>query len=189
MTGMHIKKLTFPSDFHISVMSRKMAMDRFGIGHDAPIPGGVAIVSISSPEPFCGSLTPIEFDEDSLVGLLKVQFADVLPDEEGAMTEEQGWEVLSFARRLADEGRCHHLVVHCDGGVSRSAGVAAALGLLSGIGDQFVFDSPRFCPNMGCYRKVLAAGFADVSDEEADAKERHNLDVWKRARPEDFDID
>lgn len=170
----------------IRVMSRREAIARFGVEHEGTIEPLTALVSITTPEPFCGTLGPIDFDEESLLAVLPMRFGDVLPDEETAMTEGQAEEIVAFVRRMEDAG-ARHLVVHCDGGVSRSAGVAAAIGVLLGIGDGFVFDSPRMCPNMGCYRKVLDAGMAGITDEEADAKERRNEAVWFAARAEEFE--
>ena len=47
------------------------------------------------------------------------------------------------------------VIVHCDAGISRSAGVAA--GILAGtIGDDTqIFDNHSYYPNMLCYRTVL----------------------------------
>ena len=51
--------------------------------------------------------------------------------------------------------------VHCDAGVSRSAGVAAAIGKYLNDDDMFVFGSPRYSPNITCYRKTLNALIGD----------------------------
>ena len=51
--------------------------------------------------------------------------------------------------------------VHCDAGVSRSAGVAAAIGKYLNDDDMFVFGSPRYSPNITCYRKTLNALMGD----------------------------
>ena len=163
-------------------MSRREAIDAFGMGRDTPIPHGVAVVSITTPEPQRGSLGLPEFDSDALVAVLHEQFDDVLPGEDGAIEERQGAEIVEFVRMLAEDGRCSRIVVHCDGGVSRSAGVAAAIGLLVGNGDSFVFDDPRLCPNMGCFRAVLRAAGADVTDKEADELELRNERLWRAAR-------
>lgn len=170
----------------ISVMSRKEAVRRFGTNRegDAPIPDGTAIISITTPEPFRGRFGPVEFEDDALLGVLHSRFGDVLPDEETAMTDEQARQVVDFVQAMRVAGM-KHLIVHCDGGVSRSAGVAAALGLMFGMGDSFIFDDPWKCPNMGCYRKVLHAGGIRIDDDEIDAKERHNEEIWMRAHAED----
>lgn len=169
----------------IVVMSRKEAIRWFGADRDIPepIPARTAIISITTPEPFCGQLGPVGFDDAHLLGVLHTRFGDVLPDEETAMTQAQADEIVAFVDEMAGRGM-EHLVVHCDGGVSRSAGVAAALGLVLGLGDSFVFDDPWMCPNMGCYRKVLDAGEIRLDDWEIDTKERHNEEIWWAAHAE-----
>ena len=168
----------------ICVMSRKEALRWFGMGHEDAIEPMTAIISIATPGPFCGTMDPVEFDEGSLLAVLPLRFGDVMPGEEGAMTEEQAQEIVRFVGKMASRGM-EHLVVHCDGGVSRSAGVAAALGDILGLGDGFVFDDPWKCPNMGCYRKVLRAGRVPITEEEILAKERHNEEIWHAAHAED----
>ncbi|MBR1496099.1 MAG: metallophosphoesterase [Oscillospiraceae bacterium] len=49
------------------------------------------------------------------------------------------------------------LIVHCDAGISRSAGVAAAIGKCCNGDDRAFFRGGRYCPNMWCYRKTMAA--------------------------------
>lgn len=170
----------------IEIMSRKEAIRRFGKGHEEKVPPMTAVISIITPEPFCGSLGTVEFDEGSLLSVLPLKFGDVLPDEEGAMTDEQGKVVVDFVFEMVALG-AEHLVVHCDGGVSRSAGVGAAIGVILGMGDWFVFGNPRFCPNMGCYRRVLDAAMVELDDEEVNAKERANEEIWRAARESEFD--
>ncbi|MBP0597759.1 hypothetical protein J8I26_06580 [Herbaspirillum sp. LeCh32-8] len=95
-----------------------------------PLIDGVAMISITAPE-----RPPAQLPEHPF--LLRMSFADVdflstdlserakakLPD---AMTKRQAAEVLEFARTLPDSVKT--LLVHCEGGFSRSCGVAAALG-------------------------------------------------------------
>lgn len=170
----------------ICVMSRKEAIRWFGVGHQDAVEPMTAVISITTPEPFCGSLGPVEFDEKSLLAVLPIRFGDVLPEEETAMTDGQGREIVEFVRKVEALG-AEHLVVHCDGGVSRSAGVAAAIGVILGIGDDFVFDDPWKCPNMGCYRKVLNAGMIEINEDEVAEKERHNEEIWLAARADEFE--
>ena len=51
------------------------------------------------------------------------------------------------------------IVVHCEAGISRSAGVAAALSLILNKTDQYYFD--HYCPNMLVYRKILNEYFKE----------------------------
>ena len=45
------------------------------------------------------------------------------------------------------------IVVHCEAGISRSAGCAAALSLIYNKEDQYYFDN--YLPNMLVYRKII----------------------------------
>ncbi len=62
------------------------------------------------------------------------------------------------------------IIVHCDAGQSRSAGVAAAIAkFFNGDDEQFfsgggMYGSPRYTPNRLAYRKVLQA-FHGIEDE------------------------
>lgn len=49
------------------------------------------------------------------------------------------------------------IIVHCEAGVSRSAGVAAAIGKYLNNDDTFIFKNRRYVPNMNCYRLTLNA--------------------------------
>ena len=48
------------------------------------------------------------------------------------------------------------IIVHCDAGISRSAGVAAAIMKYLTGSDMEIFKNGKYQPNMWCYRKVLS---------------------------------
>ncbi len=69
-------------------------------------------------------------------------------------TDAQAKEILSFIElRKNNNGKEEMIVVHCEAGISRSAGVAGALSLIYNGSDQYYFD--KFLPNMLVYRKIL----------------------------------
>lgn len=81
-------------------------------------------------------------------------------------TELPGWSIQPIQKEDAEKiaafvminkhnGR--RFIVQCDAGVSRSAGVAAALMKYFNGDDSPIFDNPQYCPNMRCYRMVLEA--------------------------------
>ncbi len=72
-----------------------------------------------------------------------------------AMTDEDAIKIKDFVLKWKD--RIDTLWVHCDAGISRSAGVAA--GIMDGIDEDSsqIFDSKMCFPNMLCYRKTLNA--------------------------------
>lgn len=69
------------------------------------------------------------------------------------MTVNDARRVASFVKRNADKT----IIVHCDAGISRSAGVAAAILKWATGDDAQIFKAGRYCPNMWAYRKTLEA--------------------------------
>lgn len=66
-------------------------------------------------------------------------------------TNEMAKKVLEFVMY----NPCGVLLVNCEAGVSRSAGVAAAVGKVFNRDDTFVFNSGRYMPNMLVYSKII----------------------------------
>lgn len=99
-----------------------------------PLVAGVAMISITAPEK-----TPAQVPEYE--NLLRLSFADVDFLSESlsiratakipaAMTKEDAVEILAFVKALPPS--VHTLLVHCEGGFSRSCGVVTALHQLYG---------------------------------------------------------
>lgn len=59
--------------------------------------------------------------------------------------------ILDFVGR--NMSSCDNIFVHCCAGISRSAGVAAALSKILNRNDEYYFK--RYCPNMLVYRTIL----------------------------------
>ena len=71
------------------------------------------------------------------------------------ISKETAEEIANFAKEWWN--KVDQIVVHCDGGVSRSAGVAAAILKYFTGDDSEIFDNPNYYPNMLVYRMVLNA--------------------------------
>lgn len=69
------------------------------------------------------------------------------------MTDEDAVKIKDFVLKWKD--KVDTIWVHCDAGISRSAGVAA--GILEALGEDnsYIFDSKMYFPNLLCYRKTL----------------------------------
>ena len=65
--------------------------------------------------------------------------------------KELAKQILDFVHHYALE--VNLIVVHCEAGISRSAGVASALSLIYNGEDQYYFDN--YLPNMLVYRKII----------------------------------
>ena len=91
---------------------------------------------------------------EQTIGVHSVVFGDVDHDEEGkvpAMTEDQARAIWKFIEE--NRSNIGRILVHCDGGRSRSPGVGAALGAMLNHDDKKFFM--RYTPNMHCYRTMI----------------------------------
>ena len=90
-------------------------------------------------------------------GVEKVLFLcfDDVETEPNGMRKEDAEKVAEFIKEIGKNYDV--LVVHCDAGISRSSGVAAAIMKYLYNNDAKIFDSPMYQPNMRCYRLVLDA--------------------------------
>lgn len=109
------------------------------------------VISISTPFDRHGEkIYPSLYNK--IVAVLPLLFDDVDGGKD-CMTAEDAQKIATFVKR--HEGK--KIIVHCDAGVSRSAGIAAAILKHYTGDDRKIFDSPRYCPNMLCYRLTLNA--------------------------------
>ena len=156
-----------------TVMSRSAAK-KFSYGN---IPERTIIVSI----------TDVASDDNrfhnnpNLVGVCRLKFDDVEKGEPNCITTSDAQKIVKFMNFYDD---VQNVVVHCEAGVSRSAGCCAALMYVFNGSDMEIFKQPKYCPNMTVYRTVLNAfmgcgdGFT-FSEQEIEAKEKMNIDLWK----------
>ena len=71
-----------------------------------------------------------------------------------SITDDDAKRIASTVKKYQDKVK--QIFVHCDAGISRSAGVAAAISKYLN-NDDFKWFSPPYDPNMTCYLKVLFA--------------------------------
>ena len=88
-------------------------------------------------------------DNKSIKAVLYLSFEDVSEAGEGAMTAEDAAKIRDFVQRWQD--KVSTVWVQCEMGVSRSAGIAAALMEYFGEDMTALFESETYCPNMLCY--------------------------------------
>jgi len=102
-----------------------------------------------------------ELQSENRVSVLRLAFADVSNvdwariygfPEEAIFGEETARSILNFYDSAVQQG-AEVMMVHCEAGVSRSPGVAAALSKIHLGTDQEFFD--RYTPNMLVYSKIL----------------------------------
>jgi predicted protein tyrosine phosphatase len=105
--------------------------------------------------------------EENRIGLLQLAFRDTdFERQERAFTKEQARQVIEFVESIIHNAE--FLLIHCEMGLSRSPGMAAALSKLYAGTDQYWFD--RYTPNRMVYSKLVEAAveydkkFAKVFD-------------------------
>lgn len=116
------------------------------------------IISISTPGDEKAVFNP---DNRTIKDILYLSFYDVSTETQDifkgypAMSDDDAIKIKNFVLKWKD--KVDTLWVHCDMGMSRSAGVVA--GILEGLGqdNSFILDSKMYYPNLLCYRKTLNA--------------------------------
>lgn len=117
--------------------------------------GRFVMVSISTPyedykeAPFCSAT-------NNVVDICSVQFLDLdntYPIKKDLMQFSDAKKIAEFISKYEDKT----IIVHCDAGQSRSAGVAAAISRYYNNYDFEYFENPRYTPNMFCYRLMMDA--------------------------------
>lgn len=116
---------------------------------DTTIPD--AIISISSHDKGI-----VQFSCKSL----NLQFDDVLEGEPHCMTEENANKIVEFVKSTSLP-----ITAQCEGGVSRSAGVAAAIEEFYNKTISDLWKDGVHAPNEWCYKLVLNSFGIPVSEE------------------------
>ena len=162
----------------IRILNRKEAKKFSYESHDFK----TAIISITDTDK-----ADVIFEKNETNGIravLRLKFDDVERDykNEHCITKEDAESIVKFVNK--NKNKVDKFIVHCEAGVSRSAGVGAAIMKALNGDDWDVFKNPLKCPNMKCYRMVLNA-FADAGYfdedpmEEIKFKEETNIAKWK----------
>lgn len=122
-----------------------------------------AVISIYSP--FFPKANVFCSEENKIKEVLPLAFCDSDLDpqlmcirdtpEKGLITESQAMEIYEFCKKWYD--KVDMLIFHCEGGISRSAGCAAAICRWFEGDDYPIFKLKSKHPNMYCYNKVLDA--------------------------------
>lgn len=129
-----------------------------------------------------GRFAKIKKDKN-IVNTLYLAFDDVEDPKDG-MNEQQAATIISFVNdHMNDAELC---IVHCVGGISRSAGVCAALMKIVTGDDSKIFNNPNYCPNRNCYSTILRKYYGVYDLEEIEEKFKHNIEIWREANKELF---
>lgn len=124
---------------------------------DATFTHGAAVVSISD------NSNDQSEPPDGCFAFMRLHFHDIEADTDMfspsvhfvAFTEKQAEEVATFIKRLHGGPKIRSLVFQCNAGISRSAGMAAAVARHFGRDDMPFFE--QYLPNRLVYRLTLEA--------------------------------
>jgi protein-tyrosine phosphatase len=107
------------------------------------------------------------FNEENnyVKAILPLQFDDVDYGQKNCITSEDARMIIDFVLKWIN--KVNLVIVHCEAGVSRSAGVCAALMKIFNGSDFEIFNKPRYIPNMSCYRAILESYFKSYNSKEA----------------------
>ena len=116
------------------------------------------IISVTDPDK-----SPNRFANNPCIrAICRVSFDDILLHEEGnglfAMQSSDAKKIREYVDRYMKEVGC--ILVHCEAGVSRSAGIMAAIQRYIIGSDNVIFDSPKYRPNIHCYRTMINEFFS-----------------------------
>lgn len=117
---------------------------------------GISTIIISITDTFS---QPNTFDHnDCIKAVLPLQFDDVNRGQPNCITSEDAKKIVDFVNLWKD--KVDRILVHCEAGQSRSAGVAAAICKYLKGDDSEIYDNPRYTPNSTCYSMVLENFYA-----------------------------
>lgn len=157
---------------NISVMSRNAAKKVSYKGFDKK----TIIISITD----VGSKLNTFKKQNLLLDVLHVQFDDVESGEKNCISSSDAEKIIGFVNRyLNDAEEC---IVHCEAGISRSAGIAAALLYILTGTDSQIFDNNKYCPNRTCYSSILNKYYGSYSEAEIDLKFKAHFEKWIKSR-------
>lgn len=96
-------------------------------------------------------------ENNNVRDILYLKFCDfdLIDNPSLCMQDSDAKKVVNFVNEWYD--KVDKIIVHCEGGISRSAGVCAAIMRVKEGSDDPVFRNQNKRPNMTCYLKTLKA--------------------------------
>lgn len=117
-------------------------------------------------------------DYNGICAVKQLKFNDVSLGIPHSMTIEDAVAITNFVKKY-EHCNIDTLIVHCEVGVCRSAGICAAIMRHYGYNYKKLFASKTFKPNIGCFKLVCEAFGTPVSDAEVNQLKELNLRTWE----------
>jgi predicted protein tyrosine phosphatase len=118
-----------------------------------------ALISITDPGSKPAIHPHVTFDHKLTLSFYDIHsdtYDDVNKKVYKAITDGQVLIIRDFVN-LIEKANVGVLIVQCEAGISRSAGVAGAIAKIINGNNDFIFKSGKFVPNMTVYSKVLGS--------------------------------
>lgn len=93
------------------------------------------------------------FSFNKILSISYYTFDDVEINENNCITDVDANNIVNFVKKWYD--KCEIIIINCEVGQSRSAGICAAIMNYFEGNDQSIFNNPNYTPNMTCYKKIL----------------------------------
>lgn len=115
---------------------------------------------------------------DNLVSVKRLYFNDTFNErDQDSMDLQQAISIKNWLQEYQD--KIELLIIHCLGGVSRSAGVAAGLEFTCFSNqDSVVWNNKHKSPNMLCFERILEAYGIEYIESEWEEKEKMQRDLF-----------
>lgn len=152
-TFLYIRKTMLQTNkINVLVMSRDAA-SRYTFSDECN--SDCVIVSITD----VGS-QPNKFNRKNkhIKGILRLQFNDVCFRQPYCIQIRDAKKILKFVCKHIKKVKT--IVIHCEEGISRSAGIAAAISTILCGHCEDIASNPKYRPNQSCYFTVLATYYS-----------------------------
>lgn len=112
------------------------------------------IISITSVKSLDAYIIPTSVN--GITDMIRVKYTDTDYNTVGISIKDIK-RIADFVKRYKYNKYIDKLIIHCEAGQSRSAGVAAAIMKYLNNDDTPIISNSKYIPNMVCYRYTLEA--------------------------------
>lgn len=120
------------------------------------------VISIASCHMPSAMIIPCKLNGIKDVLFLNFNDTDSKDLVSGCINDEDAENIKQFILKYAEDDSIDLIIVNCEAGVSRSAGVAAAIMKYLWNDDTSIFDNSKYHPNMLCYRTIVNKFMEDM---------------------------
>ncbi|MBR1454837.1 MAG: dual specificity protein phosphatase family protein [Lachnospiraceae bacterium] len=129
----------------------------------------------------CRDFGELDKSTKKAAGVFKIKFDDEEVEHLG-ITAEQANDIWKFIQEHLDKNEhIDTIVCSCDGGVSRSAGLAAAILMKFKGDDTEIWSDAEFAPNKLVYKRMCDAMGVAITQDDIYDKEMINIKAFRKS--------